>query len=124
MSSLWIRDDHDGLSKALSECFPGQLQQRCIVHWMRNALDKVSGVHAEEWLNGLLRPLVHSIDVDSFDTARVRLLDQVSSNGYDKLHDWLETTLPDVSTYILFPPSHWTKIKSTNPLERLSLIHI
>lgn len=47
-SNLWIRDDHDGLSKALSECFPGQLQQRCIVHWMRNALDKVSGPHAEE----------------------------------------------------------------------------
>lgn len=120
MSSLWIRDDHDGLSKALSECFPGQLQQRCIVHWMRNALDKVSGSHAEEWLKGLLSPLVHSVDRDSFDSARARLLDQISSKGYDKLHEWLEDTLPDVSTYLLFPPSHWTKIKSTNPLERLN----
>lgn len=120
MSSLWIRDDHDGLSKALSECFPGQLQQRCIVHWMRNALDKVSGPHAEEWLKDLLSPLVHSVDRDSFEFSRSRLLAQVSSKGYDKLHEWLEDTLPEVSTYILFPLSHWTKIKSTNPLERLN----
>jgi len=120
MSSLWIRDDHDGLLKALSECFPGQLQQRCIVHWMRNALDKVSGSHAEEWLKGLLSPLVQSVDVDSFESARGRLLEQISAKGYDKLYEWLEDTLPEVSTYILFPLSHWTKIKSTNPLERLN----
>lgn len=120
MSSLWIRDDHDGLSKALSECFPGQLQQRCIVHWIRNALDKVSGSHAEEWLKGLLSPLVQSVDVDSFESARARLLEQISAKGYDKLYGWLEDTLPEISSYILFPKSHWRKIKSTNPLERLN----
>jgi transposase-like protein len=39
-SELWISDEHDGLIKAFHECFPGQLRQRCIVHWMRNAIAK------------------------------------------------------------------------------------
>ena len=33
-SELWVSDEHDGLIKAIEECFPGQLRQRCIVHWM------------------------------------------------------------------------------------------
>ena len=33
-SELWISDEHDGLIKSIEECFPGQLRQRCIVHWM------------------------------------------------------------------------------------------
>ena len=33
-NGLWISDEHDGLIKSIEECFPGQLRQRCIVHWM------------------------------------------------------------------------------------------
>lgn len=38
-SELWISDDHEELlNKAIIECFPRQLHQRYLVHWMRNAL--------------------------------------------------------------------------------------
>lgn len=120
MCSLWIRDQHDGLRKALSECFPGQLQQRCIVHWMRNARDKVSSKKEEEWLMSLIRPLVNAVDKVSFKAAKERLLNQVELRGNDKLYEWLEETIPEISSYLLFPESHWSKIKSTNPLERLN----
>ncbi len=120
MSSLWIRDQHDGLEKALSECFPGQLQQRCIVHWMRNAIDKLSSSKEEEWLMGLIGSLVNAVDRENFETAKERLLHQVENKNNTKLYDWLEETLPEVSTYLIFPENHWKKIKSTNPLERLN----
>jgi len=41
-SELWISDEYDGLVKAIEKCFPGQLRQRCIIHWMHNAQSKVS----------------------------------------------------------------------------------
>lgn len=120
MCNLWIRDQHDGLRKALSECFPGQLQQRCIVHWMCNAKDKLSSRKEEEWLMSHIRPLVNAIDEVSFKAAKERLLNQAELRGNDKLYEWLEDTIPEISTYLLFPESHWRKIKSTNPLERLN----
>ena len=56
-SELWISDEHDGMIKAIEECFPGQLRQRCIVHWMRNAQSKVSKAD-RLWLIPLMKDLV------------------------------------------------------------------
>ena len=36
------------------------------------------------------------------------------------VQDWLEGSSHEIITYLDFPPEHWTKIKSTNPLERLN----
>jgi len=118
-SELWISDEHDGLIKAIEECFPGQLRQRCIVHWMRNAQSKVSKTDFL-WLMPLLKDLVGSRTTESFELSWQKLNSVVSSKGKDRLQDWLDSTYHEISVYLEFPPSHWSKIKSTNPLERLN----
>lgn len=118
-SSLWISDHHDGLMNALAECFPGQLHQRCIVHWERNAFAKVSD-RDKPWLAGLLTPLIKAVDQSGFDSAAEHMLKEIGQRNNESLLNWIEETLPEIRTYLVFPESHWSKIKSTNPIERLN----
>ena len=83
-SELWISDEHDGLIRAIEECFPGQLRQRCIVHWMRNAQSKVSKTD-QLWLLPLLKDLVGSRNRESFELAWRELNRVVQAKGKDKL---------------------------------------
>jgi len=118
-SELWISDEHDGLIKSIEECFPGQLRQRCIVHWMRNAQDKVSKAD-RLWLLPLLKDLVGSRTRESFELAWRELNQVVQAKGKDKLLDWLDATYYEISVYLNFPTAHWSRIKCTNSLERIN----
>ncbi len=118
-SELWISDEHDGLIKSIEECFPGQLRQRCIVHWMRNAQSKVSKTDLL-WLLPLIKDLVGSRTRESFDLAWNDLIKVVEAKGKEKLRDWLDGTYHEITVYLDFPPAHWSRIKCTNSLERLN----
>jgi transposase-like protein len=67
-----------------------------------------------------MKDLVGSRTVDSFELAWKELINTAQAKGKDKLLDWLDSTFHEISVYLEFPPSHWSKIKSTNPLERLN----
>jgi transposase-like protein len=118
-SELWISDEHDGLIKSIEECFPGQLRQRCIVHWMRNARSKVSKTDLL-WLMPLMKDLVGSRTRESFELAWNELTRVVEAKGKEKLRDWLDSTYHDIVVYLDFPSAHWSRIKCTNSLERLN----
>ena len=118
-SELWISDEHDGLIKSIEECFPGQLRQRCIVHWMRNAQSKVSKTDLL-WLLPLIKDLVGSRTKESFELAWKELNRVAQSKGKDNLLDWLDSTYHEISVYLDFPAAHWSRIKCTNSLERLN----
>ena len=118
-SELWISDEHDGLIKSIEECFPGQLRQRCIVHWMRNAQSKVSKTDLL-WLLPLIKDLVGSRTKESFQLAWTELNRVAQSKGKDKLLEWLDESYHEISVYLDFPTAHWSRIKCTNSLERLN----
>jgi len=118
-SELWIADEHDGLVKSIEECFPGQLRQRCMVHWMRNAGNKVAKSDLG-WLLPLLKDVVGSKTRAAFDIAWQNLIERVESKGKERLLDWLDNTFHEITAYLAFPPEHWSRIKSTNILERLN----
>jgi len=118
-SELWSSDEHDGLIKSIEEFFPGQLRQRCIVHWMRNAQSKVSKTDLV-WLLPHLMDLVGSRTKASFELAWQNLCGVVEANGKEKLRNWLDESYHEICVYLEFPTAHWSKIKSTNPIERLN----
>ena len=114
---LVISDAHEGLKAAISK-LSGVTWQRCRVHWMRNALSYVSK-DKQDILSAMLRQIfvqqnqaaVHH----AWQAAEEKLQDK-----YPRLVAFMETSENDVLSYMTFPRSHWSKIYSTNPLERLN----
>jgi putative transposase len=115
---LVIADDHKGLRAAASRVFHAS-QQRCKVHWMRNALAHVTAQQ---------RPAVAAMIKTIFvqDTAKAvraqwkTVQDALRERGAAKLADMMEDAREDVLAYSAFPKEHWPQISSTNPIERLN----
>ncbi len=112
---LVIADGGLGLWSALRDVFPHTHRQRCFVHKMRNILDKVPAAKQDE-LRQALRRMYHA---GSIEEARALVATFRASYGklYPKAVASLDEALPDLFTYMLFPPEHWKSIKSTNVIE-------
>lgn len=115
---LVVSDAHLGLKAAIAKVFIGAAWQRCRVHFMRNVLARVQKVQSQ-MVAALIRTIFAQADQEAVESQ----LDEVASR--------LEPQFPDVATMLLdaredvcafasFPRAHWTKIWSTNSIERLN----
>jgi putative transposase len=114
---LVISDAHSGLKRAISRTLVGAAWQRCRVHLMRNLLAKVPRAHAE-----MVAATVRTIFAQPDETSTRRQLRAVADTlrvSHPAVVDLLEEAEADLCAYASFPRAHWTKIWSTNPLERL-----
>jgi putative transposase len=114
---LAISDAHPGLEKSLAQVL-GCAWQRCTVHFLRDCLG-----HARRDQHGLLGALIRPIfAADSGEDARARLSEAVAQleRPLPKVAALLEEAEEDVLAFYAFPPEHWRKLRSTNPLERFN----
>ena len=115
---LVISDAHAGLKAAIRRVFQGAGWQRCRVHAMRNFLAVAKHQH-RLMIAALIRTIFAQPDPDAARTqlrAVVAQLEPVAPEVAAKL----EAAEDDLLAYTTFPPSHWTKIWSNNPIERLN----
>lgn len=118
-SELWISDNHRGLRKALNRLFTGQLHQRCIIHWGRNLLNQIPKVGQYRY-NPLIAMAQKAKSVEEFDEYYDSLESMAKEDNNEALQDILRSTRLEITTYQQFPPEYWSKLKSTNPIERLN----
>ena len=115
---LVVSDHHLGLKEAIEKVFVGASWQRCRVHFMRNALSKVPKQKAQ-----MVAAAIKTIFAQP-DRAHIhRQLDEVADTlrpGFPQVSKLLEDAKADLLAFSFFPMAHWTKIWSTNPLERLN----
>jgi putative transposase len=114
---LAISDAHKGLKKAVSQVFSGASWQRCRVHFMRNLL-----AHIPKRDKSAVADAVRTIfDQPDWYSASVHLecLVQKLGNHYPEAAKLLAEAEEDILMYKTFPRTHWRRIHSTNPLERL-----
>jgi transposase-like protein len=115
---LVISDHHLGLKAAIESVFIGAAWQRCRVHFMRNLLARVPKGSAE-----MVAAAVRTIFAQP-DAGHVRSqLDEVTrmlAGQFPDVAAMLTDTADDLLAFTGFPQSHWRKIWSTNPLERLN----
>ncbi len=114
---LVISDAHSGLKTAIRKTFSGSGWQRCRVHFMCNLLARVPKGHAE-MVAATIRTIFAQPDPDAVRT-QLRLVADSFADRYPAVTDLLIEAEADVTAYATFPHSHWKKIWSTNPLERL-----
>ena len=115
---LVTSDAHEGLKAAIQQVLTGATWQRCRVHFMRNVL-----AHIPKQSKSLVTAALRTIFTQPDREAAGQQLDVVA-NGmrihWPKAAQILSDAEDDVLAYMAFPPEHWSRIYSTNPLERLN----
>lgn len=115
---LVISDAHRGLVNAIGTVCAGAAWQRCRVHFMRNALAKVSKGHAEMVAAAIRTIFTQPTGPGVRDHVEVvaKTLDQ----QFPSVAELLRDAKHEITAFADFPEAHWRKIWSTNPLERLN----
>ena len=115
---LVISDAHEGLKEAIGMVLTGAAWQRCRVHFMRNVLAHVPRAD-KAIVAAAIRTVFAQPDQES---ARQQLAEVVKAMEprWPKGAKILLAGEDEVLTYMGFPSTHWTRIYSTNPLERLN----
>ena len=115
---LVISDAHKGLKEAIEIVLTGATWQRCRVHFTRNVL-----AHIPKRDKSMVAAALRTIFAQpNQEAARQQLFEVARAMGerWPKAADVLLAGEEDVLSYMTFPPEHWTRIYSTNPLERLN----
>jgi transposase-like protein len=114
---LAISDAHPGLKAAIAKVL-GAPWQRCTVHFLRDCLG-----HARRDQHGLLaaliRPVFNQPDGPAARDALSAAVAQLDGR-LDKVAAMLEDAEEDILAFYSLPSEHWTKLRSTNPLERFN----
>jgi putative transposase len=115
---LVISDAHEGLKAAIEQVFTGATWQRCRVHFMRNVL-----AHIPKGSKAVVAAALRTIFAQpDRGAAGAQLAEVVKAmkGRWPKAAEVVAEAENDVLAYMSFPEEHWTRIYSTNPLERLN----
>jgi transposase-like protein len=115
---LVVSDDHAGLVKAVQQELLGSGWQRCRVHFTRNAQDLVPR-SARSMVASAIRSVFEQPDGASAREQLDRVIDSMA-RPYPKVAELLTAAEPDLLAHFAFPETHRSRIRSTNPLERLN----
>jgi putative transposase len=111
-----VADEHQGLVTALRRFFPEAAHQRCQVHYLRNALSKVSSVRLQEQLLDALRD-VWTAPTGREAEARLARLVACVRKPLPTVAAWLEDTAPATFACFGLPSNLRRRLNSTNSIE-------
>jgi len=115
---LVISDAHTGLQEAIPKVLAGSAWQRCRVHFTRNIL-----AHIPQRDKAMVAAAIRTIFAQpNGETAHQQTGEvvKVMEPRWPQAAAVLAGGAQDALTYMSFPMEHWTRIFSTNPLERLN----
>ena len=115
---LVISDKSLGLVETLGEFFPEVRWQRCMVHFYRNVFTVVSKGKIREVVTMLKAIHAQESREEAVNKAKMvaqRLEEMKLKNAAQIIRDGIDETL----AYYAFPPEHWRRIRTNNPLERI-----
>jgi transposase-like protein len=114
---LVVSDAHAGLKKAIGQVL-GCPWQRCSVHFLREALGHARR-EQQPMLAALIRPIFTAEDGEQARAQVTAALERLQE-PLPKIHALLAEAEDDLLAFYAFPPDHWPKLRSTNPLERVN----
>jgi putative transposase len=111
---LVISDHHEGLKNAIARVLDAPWQ-RCTVHFVRN----MHG-HCRPSQRGLVSAALREVSTPPTALKRVSDVIERLAPIAPKVAELLEAAEEDLLAFFAFPTSHWSKLRSTNPLERVN----
>ncbi len=113
-----ISDAHEGLKAAIGAVLLGAAWQRCRVHFLRNVLARIPRGSAE-----MVLAAIRTIFAQPDASAVRDQLDEIAGKlqpRFPVVAAMLAEARDDITGFTAFPVSHWRKVWSTNPLERVN----
>ena len=114
---LCVSDEHQGLKAAIARVLSCPWQ-RCTVHFVRNMHQ-----HCRPSERGLVSAALREVfNAESLEAAEERVgqvLERLRG-AVPKVAELLEEAEEDLLAFYRFPAQHWSKLRSTNPLERVN----
>jgi putative transposase len=114
---LCVSDAHEGLKGAIAKVL-GCPWQRCTVHFLRDMLGHC-GRAQQPLVSGAIRQVFAA---ESTMEARARLAEVTVAlaQSAPKVARLLGEAEEELLAFMAFPKDHWSKLRSTNPLERVN----
>ena len=113
-----VSDNHEGLQHAISKVLPTALWQRCCVHFLRNARDKLSRSADPACLEGLKRLWGCERVGEAREALGAWVARWGDEQGFGRLVEWVEDHVEETLTVYRLPREHRLRMKPTNMLER------
>lgn len=114
---LVISDAHQGLKRAVAQVLQASWQ-RCRVHFMRNILSYVARRH-QSMVAAMVRTVFAQQDGAQARAQWRTVADQLRGQ-FPKVAEAMDSSEEQVLAHMAYPAALWSKISSTNPLERVN----
>ena len=116
-SSLPSPTVHAGLKDAIAQVL-GCGWQRCTVHFLRDMLGHVSRAQ-QPLVSGAIRGIFTAASPTEAHARLAQVVEQLRAHA-PKVAGLLEDAEAELLAFYGFPAEHWSKLRSTNPLERVN----
>jgi transposase-like protein len=115
---LIVSDACRGLVESAAEVFPDAQWQRCVVHFYRNVFSLVPSGKVRD-VSKMLKAIHAQEDRKAAAEKMQAVIADLRARKLVKAAELLEEHGHETLTYYGFPDSHWIKLRTNNPLERI-----
>jgi putative transposase len=115
---LIISDACMGLVESAAEFYPEAQWQRCTVHFYRNVFTVVPSKHMRP-VADMLKAIHAAEDREAAQDKATAVIEKLRAMRLKEAAQRVQDGIAETLTYYSFPASHWRRIRTNNPLERI-----
>jgi len=115
---LIISDACRGLVESIADYLPDARWQRCMVHFYRNVFSHVPSTKVRE-ISHMLKAIHAQESRKAAQEKAATVVEDLRRLKLGKAAELIEAHIDETLSYYSFPDSHWLKIRTNNPLERI-----
>jgi putative transposase len=115
---LIISDACMGLVESAAEFYPEAQWQRCTVHFYRNVFTVVPSKHMRP-VADMLKAIHAAEDREAAQEKAIAVIEKLKAMRLNEAAQRVQDGIAETLTYYSFPASHWRRIRTNNPLERI-----
>ena len=115
---LVTADSCRSLVESLAEYLPEARWQRCVVHFYRNVFSHLPASKVRD-VAKMLEAIQAQEDRTAAEAKARAVIDELHRQRLQRAAELVDDSVGETLTCSGFPDSHWIKLKTNNPLERL-----
>ena len=104
--------------ESIADYLPNARWQRCMVHFYRNVFSHVPSTKVRE-VSHMLKAIHAQENRSAAQEKAGAVIAELKRQRMTKAAELVVESIDETLTFYAFPDSHWIKIRTNNPLERI-----